>query len=373
MTREYAFVCIECGQRYAIDTRDWSCTCGGLFDFDHRPPFDTGLIDSAISGPWRYRAMLPLEPDWEAVTLGEGNTSLVPIEWYGHRLVLKMEMASPTGCFKDRGATLLVTALHGMGIQRVVEDSSGNAGASLAAYAGRAGIRCEVCIPSSASRAKLAQIEAYGAEVIEIRGKREYAALAAWAAAAHGAYYASHVYSPYFSAGIETMAYELWEQLGRRAPDALLMPVGNGSLLLGAYHGFLRLNQAGLAAKVPRLFAVQTAACAPLFEAYRSGAHDIEAVSVEPTMASGIAIAHPARGSQILEAVRATAGAVLRVSEDKIAQTYHELACQGLYVEKTAAVPVAAVEGLAQLLGGDLPESVIVPLTGHGLKLHPGA
>ena len=371
MMPRHTFVCTGCGQSYAIDTRDWCCACGGLLDFAHRAPFDAAQVDANISGLWRYRAMLPLESEWEPVTLGEGNTPVVPIEWRGQRLLLKMETAAPTGCFKDRGAAVLATALRGLGIDRVVEDSSGNAGASLAAYAGRAGIHCEVCIPASASSAKLAQIEAYGAEVIEIRGKREYAALAAWAAAAHGAYYASHVYSPYFLAGTETLAYELWEQLGHNAPDALLMPAGNGSLLLGAYAGFARLHQAGLIADVPRLFAVQTAACAPLFDAYRSGRDEIEPATVGETAASGIAIGRPARGSQILQAVRATGGAVLCVTEEKIGQTYHELAYQGFYVEKSAAVAVAAVEELGQLLGGSYPETLVVPLTGHGLKLNP--
>ena len=148
---------------------------------------------------------------------------------------------------------MLVTALQGLGVGRASEDSSGNAGASLAAYATRASIACEVCVPDSAAGPKVAQMTTSGAEVIQIKGRREYAALAAWAAAAHRAYYASHVYSPYFLAGTGTLAYELWEQLGRCAPSAVVLPLGNGTLLLGLYHGYRRLYEADLVAYLPGL------------------------------------------------------------------------------------------------------------------------
>ena len=185
------FVCTTCGKTYPLDAHDWRCSCGGFYEFQTRSAFETSRIDAAQPGLWRYRALLPVDPAWKPVTLGEGNTPLLPGEWNGQPTHFKLESLCPTGSFKDRGAAVLTTALHGLGIKRVVEDSSGNAGASLAAYAARAGITCEICVPSTAAGPKLAQMAAYGAEVIEIKGRREYAALAAWAAAAHGAYYAS--------------------------------------------------------------------------------------------------------------------------------------------------------------------------------------
>jgi threonine synthase len=300
------------------------------------------------------------------VTLGEGNTPLVEVSWEGHTVQLKLESLLPTGSFKDRGAAALVTALHGLGIQRVVEDSSGNAGASLAGYAARAGIGCEVCVPASAAGPKLAQMEAYGAEVIEIKGRREYAALAAWAAAAHGAYYASHVYSPFFMAGIETLAYELWEQLGHRAPDGIVLPVGNGTLLLGIHRGFQRLHEAGLIVDLPRLFAVQATACPPIYEAFRDGRETIEATSTAPTVASGIAIGQPVRSAQILAAIRASDGAVFSVTEEEILGARNQLARCGFYAEETAAVPMAALRQLGSILSAGA--LIVVPVTGHGLK-----
>lgn len=359
-------VCTACRRSYPLDTRDWRCECGGVFDFRQRSPFDPAQIGGGQCGLWRYRAALPLKDEWSPVSLGEGCTPLVEADWDELDLKYKLEYVSPTGSFKDRGAAVLVTALHGLGISRVVEDSSGNAGASLAAYTARAGMACDVCIPDTAAGPKLAQIESYGAEVIQIRGRREYAALAAWAAAAHGAHYASHVYSPFFLAGIETMAYELWEQLDGTAPGAIVLPVGNGTLLLGLYSGFRRLVESGAVPRLPRLIAVQATGCAPLFRAFEEGNDSIEPVSPLPTAASAIAIGLPARGTQMLAAVRASGGSVVVVTEEQISETRNQLARQGFSVEPTSAAAAAALRGVVEDLAGDGP--VVVPLTGHGLK-----
>jgi threonine synthase len=366
-------VCTSCKKVYPLDSRDWRCTCGNLFEFETWPSFDGSLVDVRQSGLWRYRRLLPLAEDWEPVTLGEGNTPLLPVDWLGQRVSFKLESMCPTGSFKDRGASVLATALRGLGIERVVEDSSGNAGASLAAYAARAGITCEICVPHTVTGPKLAQMAAHGAEVAEIKGKREYASLAAWAAAAHGAFYASHVHSPFFLAGVRTVAYELWEQLNRRAPAAVFLPVGNGTLLLGIYQGYQSLLAAGLVNTMPKLFAIQAAACAPLFEAYRSGCESVEPLLPTATVATGIAVGQPPRRSQILDAVRATNGAVLRVAEQEIKEAHELLAHQGFWVEETAA---AAVAGLASALDTEElsdAEPIVAVLTGYGLKTSHGA
>jgi threonine synthase len=329
-------VCKSCGKRYPLDTRDWRCECGGLFDLAVWPAFESANIDPTQSGLWRYRALLPLDPVWKPVTLGEGNTALVAVDWDEFHIYLKLESMAPTGSFKDRGATVLVTALSGLEIERVVEDSSGNAGASLSAYAARAGIQCEICVPGTAAGPKLAQMAASGAEVIQIKGKRGYAALA--------------------------------EQLGHVAPAALVLPVGNGTLLLGAYRGFQRLWQAGLILRQPRLFAVQVASCAPIFQAFVDGRGNVEPLTCGPTVATGIAIDHPVRGAEILAAVRATNGAVVTVTEDETLDARNQLARHGFYVEETSSVAVAALARLRGLLVGVDP--IVVPLTGHGLKTY---
>ncbi|MFC2023770.1 threonine synthase [Chloroflexota bacterium] len=368
MTVMNSFVCRTCGTHYPLDTREWLCSCGGFFELLFRPEFDPAHIEPLAPGLWRYRALLPLHPDWEPVALGEGNTPLLELDWRGRRIRAKLESLAPTGSFKDRGAAVLVTALRGLGVRRVVEDSSGNAGASLAAYAGKAGIACEVCVPSTAAAPKLAQIATYGAEVIEIRGRREYAALAAWAAAAHGVYYASRLYNPFFQVGVETLAFELWEQLGRRAPGALLLPVGSGTLLLGTYSGFVRLHEAGLVDRVPRIYGVQAAACAPIYKAFVDGDDSAAEVEPEPTVATGIAVRRPVLGTQILMAVRQTDGAILSVTEDQIEATRNQMAREGLHVEETSAAAVAALPEIEDPRQGDEP--FVVVLTGHGLKTH---
>ncbi|HSJ58837.1 MAG TPA: threonine synthase [Anaerolineae bacterium] len=370
MTTNSFFMCETCGQEYPLDTRDWSCSCGGLFELAHRPAFDPDRIDPELTGMWRYRHLLPLDPAWPPVSLGEAQTPLEYTGWAGTPCAFKIESTLPTGSFKDRGAAVLLTALRGLGVTRVVEDSSGNAGASIAAYGARAGIAVEICVPVTSAGPKIAQMAAYGAEVIQIKGRREYAALAAWAAAAHGSYYASHVFNPFFIAGIETLAFELWEQLGRRAPGHLILPVGSGTLLLGIYRGFCRLHQAGLVERLPRLVAVQAAACPPIYHALQNGLDVPEPVQCEPTIASGISIGNPPRGAQVLAAIRATGGTVLAVEEDEIVAARDSLARAGFYVEDTAAAApaVLAHAGRAGLPRTGSDDPCVLVLTAHGLK-----
>jgi threonine synthase len=149
----------------------------------------------------------------------------------------------------------------------------------------------------------------------------------------------------------------------------LIVPTGNGTLFLGIYRGFRRLLEAGLIASMPRLFAVQAAACAPIYQAFLDGAATPEIVAPTPTTASGIAIGKPVRGSQILAAVRATDGAIVAVTEEEIEAAYDRLAQQGFFVERTSATAIAAVRALHDTLPAEGP--VIVPLTGHGLKTCP--
>jgi threonine synthase len=167
------------------------------------------------------------------------------------------------------------------------------------------------------------------------------------------------------------MAYELWEQLDRRPPSAVLLPLGNGTLLLGVYRGFQRLHEAGLIERLPRLFACQAKACAPIFQAFVEGRDSIVPCEAAPTIARSIAIMYPARGAQVLAAVRATGGAIVSAGEEEILDARNRLARRGFYVEETSAAPLAALPELAGSLSSSLEEPIIVPLTGHGLKTSP--
>jgi threonine synthase len=251
---------------------------------------------------------------------------------------LKIEFHSPTLSFKDRGAVLLAVLAARIGVRRAMVDSSGNAGTAVAAYFGRAGIGCEVLVPAGTSPGKLAQIKAHGATVTVISGSRSDAAAAAVARAETGdMFYASHVYHPYFLHGVKTYGYEIWEQSARRLPAAVLVPVGNGTMLLGCYLAFTELVAAGLATRMPALIGVQAAGCAPLAGEFWS-----VDTAAAPTVAEGIAISAPPRAEQILAAVRASGGTFVTVQDDDILAARHVLAAEGLFVESTAAVCFAA-------------------------------
>lgn len=358
------FCCTDCGQKSPVTTRRWRCECGGVFELIERPHFQKDEIDTRVSTLWRYRAMLPAINTENIISLGEGWTPLVSAHAHGGDFLAKMEFLAPTGSFKDRGTTVLVSFLKELGVESVVEDSSGNAAASLAAYCAQAQIQCRIFVPAQASPAKLTQIRAYGAELVPIEGPRENSSIAAQNAAQKSTYYASHVYNPLILEGTKTLAYELWEQLDGRAPDQMLFPTGHGTLLLGAYWGFRDLLEAGLIERTPILHAVQAEACAPLRAVYRENLTELP--DLGETVAEGIRIRRPVRWKAILKAVRETGGTVLSVSEEEIIFAQRELAHQGLYVEPTAAVAVAGLKGVRERLG---TESVaVIPLTGSGLK-----
>jgi threonine synthase len=314
---------------------------------------------------WRYRDMLPLDDDAEAVSLGEGLTPMLPVQIYGSRVLCKLEFLAPSGSFKDRGTSVLVSVLKAKGVGEVVEDSSGNAAASLAAYCARAGIQARIFVPAHASPAKLAQIAVYGATVVPVEGPRENSALAAQQAAA-SSYYASHNHNPLFLEGTKTFAYEVWEQLGGKAPDNVVLPVGNGSLLMGTHKGFTELRAAGLVERMPRLFGVQAQACAPFYDAYRRGLDDPQPLTPGTTVAEGICIAKPSRGKQVLSAIRNSDGAVVAVDDDEIGNAREMLARAGLYVEPTSATIAAALVKLNGMI--DATQVTVAALTGSGLK-----
>jgi threonine synthase len=368
----FSLQCSECGWEYGPASLIWRCSCGGLLDlaaFDAHFPFEA--IRQRPPTLWRYREALPFASDytgWQQITMGEGFTPLIPLGAEAPRVLLKIEYQMPTLSFKDRGAAVLIAKARELGIRRVIADSSGNAGTAIAAYAARAGIACDVYVPASASAKKLRQMAAHGATVHAVSGSREDTVSAAIAAVEREqVFYASHVYQPVFFQGTKTYAFELFEQLGGSALDVLVLPVGNGTLLLGAYYGFKDLLRAELIQNMPRFLAVQAEGCAPLARAFERGEEVAEPVINTGTEAEGIAIAAPARSRQILAAVRETGGMIISVSDTAIEQARDDLARRGLYVEPTAAAPYAGFVTYVErfTLSGEL---VVIPLCGAGLK-----
>lgn len=366
---EFGYQCRDCARSLALDQPVFRCGCGGLLDLAPFPVDLTAAARLEERSLFRYAAALPFRAGtapWREVSMGEWLTPLVPLDPRRPEVLVKLDYAMPTLSFKDRGAAVLVTQAKAMGVRRIVQDSSGNAGASVAAYAARAGIGCEIYVPEATSARKIAQIAACGAAVKVVPGSREDTAAAALEAAGRpGAFYASHVYNPLFHQGVKTYVFELFEALGRM-PETLFVPVGNGTLLLGVQLGLRDLGALGHIHRFPRVVAVQAEGCAPIHQAWTRGKVVVEPVPNEGTAAEGIAIAAPARGAQILAAIRELGGEVVVAPEAGIGPAKEALAARGFFVETTTAATYSAF--LAAGGAAAFPGTVVLPLCGAGLK-----
>src|SRR3979490_2493814 len=270
MTTTATYRCPACGTAYPADRPIRRCACGSHLTLEPGPGLRRTDIVGTDASLWRYRAALALSGP-SRITLGEGWTPLVTRRWEGVPVQFKLESQMPTGSFKDRGTAVMLNHLLEVGVGPIHEDSSGNAGSSIATYAAAAGLPCRLYVPAAAPRGKVVQIAASGAEVRAIPGTRQAVTEAALAAVGES-FYASHNWHPFFIEGTKTLAYELWEQLGFAVPDNILVPTGYGSNILGLARGFRGMTRQGEIARRPRLFGVQAARCAPYAAAFRAGA-----------------------------------------------------------------------------------------------------
>lgn len=324
-------------------------------EYTDLPDFQPDLIDSTQVGLWRYAAMLPvIASGTKPVTLGEGWTHLVPDRWDRTPVYWKFDALMPSGSYYDRGVSVMLNWLIKQGAEKVVEDSSGNAGASVACYAARAGLRACIYVPESAPETKKAQIAYYGAELVEVPGMRQAATDAAVAATRlnKATRYASHSLQPSYILGLMTCAWEIWEQLDRNVPDWFIVSTGQGGLLLGVWRGFQQLKQRGLIDKLPKLVAVQAAPYTSLHDAFTNGWLEVRGhISYfESISADGIAISESLRATTLLSILRESGGVTVSVSEAEVLIAREQLAQQGLYVEPTSATVGAAITKLSGLI-----------------------
>jgi threonine synthase len=356
--------CADCGYAYPPDGVPYRCPiCSGLYDYGGDFNFDPEQIDPSQPGIWRYRHTFGLPPHLESVSLGEGNTPLIWAKVFNRQVAFKCEFLNPSGSFKDRGSAVLTAWLKWRGVSEAVEDSSGNAGASFAAYATRAGIKARIFISDSASGPKRRQIEAYGAELVSISGSRSDVANAVRKTAEAGVAYGSHAYLPFNLPGYATAAYEIVEQLGK-IPGAVLVPAGQGGFLLGLARGFEALRIGMDYHERPRMIGVQARACAPLWALFVAEGRDPISSSDIYSLAEGVRVCDPLRKNAVLSAVKASGGTISITEENEILTGRDLLAGLGLYVEPTSAIVWAA---LARLVD-KLPDPIVVILTGSGLK-----
>lgn len=357
------FGCPACGASFESARRPLRCSCGS--PLSSTVEWEEMRIEGNRPGMWRYVSALPFSAG-AVPTMGEGWTPLIP-STEEENLAYKLEFLFPSGSFKDRGTVLVMAEARAWGESEVVQDSSGNAGASVAAYAAKSGLKATIVVPAKTSEGKKKQILAYGAELRVVDGDRSSAAREAWELA-QARFYASHVWNPLFLEGTKTFAFEIWEQQDFRAPEVVFVPAGNGTLLVGAWKGFSELLERRLISRMPRLVACQSSRCAPLFSRLTDNGFEHG-----PTVSEGIAVQAPPRLEEMTKAVLQTGGTCVLVDDGEVIAEQVRLARAGYLVEPTAAVAPAAArrafrEGLVEK-----GERIVVPLTGSGLKSPPQA
>jgi threonine synthase len=329
------------------------------------PGLTRGQIESGTRSLWRYQASLPFVVR-DPITLGEGCTPLLARSLYGATAHMKCEWFMPTASFKDRGASVMLSALRQQGIFVVLEDSSGNGGAAVSAYAAAGSMQATIMAPASTSPAKTVQMRAHKASVELIPGTRQDTSTAA-EARADVTFYASHNWHPFFLQGTKTLAYELWEDCGFAAPDNIIIPCGAGSNVLGCDIGFSELLRAGAIAKLPRLFAAQPENCGPIARHVLG----LPTQAALPTIAEGTAIAAPIRVPEIQAALARCNGSAVLLSEAAITKALLDLAAIGLYVEPTCAQAAAAFQVLLESGQITPDQTTVLVLTGTGIKATP--
>lgn len=358
------YTCKCCGRVYLELPKELRCGCGASLwmEYPHRLK-KQDIIQNDFS-MWRYEAALPMKKAECAVTLGEGLTPLLKETWNGHEIWIKNESAEPTGSFKDRGIALSINDAMRRGCIHIAEDSSGNAGASTAAYAARAGIQCDIYVPASTSEGKVGQIIAHGANIRKVEGNRIRTAEAAQSGE-NGALYIGHNWYPAFVEGIKTVAYEIWEQMDFRAPDVFLCAAGNGSMVLGAYLGFRDLLDSGEIEKMPRIYGVQASSCNPISRLFRGESVDF---AQRETIAEGIALYRSSKAQETVTAIRQSGGTMIDVDENEITCALRQLVRKGLFAEPTSAAAFAGLTKLQEQGEIKKNERVAITLSGNGLK-----
>ncbi len=375
---EWAMRCIQCGKDAPTEPPDFRCpSCGDLLELLRvgRNPTRSALLRQRVAfGVWRYVRGLPFERDVEPVSLQEGGTPLVPSSRIGKELGLqglfiKNEGQNPTGSFKDRGMTVAVTRSVQKGASTLICASTGNTSASLAAYAARGGLESVVIVPSGKVAAgKLVQATVHGARILRVKGNFDEALeLVLGAVQKDPSLYLMNSINPYRIEGQKTLAYEVFEQLGGRVPDYVVLPVGNAGNISAIWKGFLELKSWRISDRLPRMVGVQAAGAAPIAEAYEKRAEHVKPWSDVRTVASAIRIGRPVSWKKALRAIRDSRGMSMAVTDGEILQARDGLASkEGLFVEAASAAPIAALKHLRRML--DPHATIVCVTTGNGLK-----
>lgn len=368
--------CLRCGTVANGDGNGVCARCGGVLDLVMDltvvPPL--GEIrrrgDTSI---WKWRELLPIQDASAIVSLGEGYTPLIEARRLGERLgiprlFVKNDGLLPTGSLKDRVNALAVSRAREVKATLVATPSTGNAGASLAAYAARGGLPCVVFAPEGTAPAKIAQARICGARVFLVRGPFESVAALALQAIAQFGWYSTLSDNPWRNAGHKSYGYELLDQLGE-VPDWLVHPEASGGAVVGAWKAFGEMQELGWIGRRPKMVAAQAEAASPLVRAWERGLADAEPITPGPTVAEAIKVGRPRLGWQCLRALRESGGSAVAVGDDEILAAQSLLASlEGVFAEPSGAVSVAAAKRLSLTGVIAQDDSVVCVVTGHGLK-----
>jgi len=373
----YSLKCFNCHTPYPTRTTDHSCSkCGGLLEiaFDissRRIPWRNRSL-----GVWKYREILPVDDDRYITSLDEGGTGLHHCGRLGReiglkKLYVKNEGENPTGSFKDRGMTAAISKAREMGKRKLVCASTGNTAASLAAYSAKAGLECIVFVPAGkVARGKMLQVIMHGARIFQINGDFDQAMASVIELTEHGkAFYMMNSLNPFRLEGQKTLAYEVCDQLNSRAPDALVLPVGNGGNISAIWKGFNELHELGIATSRPRMIGIQAEKAAPIAKAVKKGQNRITPVANPQTLATAIRIGSPVNWTKVLQAIKESKGTAETVSDREILAAQKDLAAkEGIFVEPASAASIAGLRKMRESGDIDRSEVVVCVTTGHGLK-----
>jgi len=360
----YEIRCIKCGGS-SPSLLSYRCSCGSPLEVRVRMKFDKTRIVKNDYTVWRYREFFPYVKVDDIISLAEGWT---PIIKFGEGLYFKLDFLNPTGSFKDRGSTVLISSIHRLVREAngyISEDSSGNAGASIAAYSARAGLKAKIFVPATVSGQKFNQILFYGAEVERVEGERSRVAAEAQKPE-RGKFYIGHIWHPIFSDGIRSLAYEVVEQFEWVPPDRIYLPVSAGTLLLGVIMGLEHLLESEVIDELPKVVACQTEQVSPLY-------HRLKNLPYTPparitSIADALISVNPPFLELMVNKMRKIGGEVEIVNDNQIYNGFVELAKKGLFVEPSSAVAYAAYKKQIENGVTSKKETSLIVLTGTGLK-----
>ena len=373
----YHLRCFNCHTQYPPQTANYRCEkCGGLLEVSFQISGRKTPWKNRSLSVWKYRELLPIDNERFVTTLAEGGTGLHHCPRLGReiglkRLFVKNEGENPTGSFKDRGMTVALSKARELGKRKVVCASTGNTAASLAAYSARAGLKCIVIVPEGKVAAgKMLQVMIHGSSIFQVGGDFDEAMRAVVTLTERRkGFYLMNSLNPFRLEGQKTLAFEVCDQLDGGAPDALVLPVGNGGNISAIWKGFTEFQTLGVTKTRPRMIGIQAENAAPIAKAVKRKQDKIQPVTNPRTIASAIRIGSPVNWTKVLPAINESRGTAETVSDKEILRAQRDLASkEGIFVEPASAASIAGLRKSREAGRVDRSDLVVCVTTGHGLK-----